>query len=85
MDPDNASISGYVLSTNSSEVTYYGLTSMEGTLDNFSIKICYEQIEKNHKKFDGCGNQQSWDEGFESAYNYKLSKKKKISLRKEGF
>ena len=55
------------------------------TLDNFSIKICYEQIEKNHKKFDGCGNQQSWDEGFESAYNYKLSKKKKISLRKEGF
>lgn len=39
MDPDNASISGYVLSTNSSEVTYYGLTSMEGTLDNFSVKL----------------------------------------------
>jgi len=55
------------------------------TLENFSVKTCYEQIEKYYKKFDGCGNQQSWDEAFESAYNYKLSKKKKISLRKEGF
>ena len=55
------------------------------TIENFSVKTCYEQIEKYYKKFDGCGNQQSWDEAFESAYNYKLSKKKKISLRKEGF
>ena len=54
------------------------------TLENFSVKTCYEQIEKYYKKFDGCGNQQSWDEAFESAYNYKLSKKEKNLITKRG-
>ena len=39
MDPSGKELSGYVLSISGSEFTYYGLTSMEGTVDDVSIKL----------------------------------------------
>ena len=59
-------------------------------LENFDLKTCYAQIEKNSNKFDKCLNQEDWNEAMVSAYNYKLVTKgkkasKRISIRKEGF
>jgi hypothetical protein len=55
-------------------------------LDGFSLNTCYEQIEKNIRKFDRCVNQEDWDEAMVKAYNYNLRKKqKRISIKKEGF
>jgi len=59
-------------------------------LDNFDLKTCYKQIEKNSNKFDKCFNQEDWNEAMVRAYNYKLVTKgktasKRISIRKEGF
>ena len=59
-------------------------------LDNFNLKTCYTQLEKNSNKFDKCVNQEDWNEAMVAAYNYKLVTKgkrasKRISIRKEGF
>jgi disulfide oxidoreductase YuzD len=59
-------------------------------LENFDLKTCYKQIEKNSNKFDKCFNQEDWNEAMVRAYNYKLVTKgkkasKRISMRKEGF
>ena len=59
-------------------------------LENFNLKTCYAQIEKNSNKFDKCLNQEDWNEAMVAAYNYKLVTKgkkasKRISIRKEGF
>ena len=59
-------------------------------LDNFNLKTCYAQIEKNSNQFDKCVNQEDWNEAMVRAYNYKLVTKgkkasKRISIRKEGF
>ena len=55
-------------------------------LDSFSLNTCYEQIEKNIRKFDRCLNQEDWDEAMVRAYNYNLRKKqKRISIKKDGF
>ena len=59
-------------------------------LDNFNLKTCYAQLEKNSNKFDKCVNQEDWNEAMVAAYNYKLVTKgkkasKRISIRKEGF
>jgi len=59
-------------------------------LENFDLKTCYAQIEKNSNKFDKCLNQEDWNEAMVAAYNYKLVTKgkkasKRISIRKEGF
>ena len=55
-------------------------------LDGFSLNTCYEQIEKNIRKFDRCVNQEDWDEAMVKAYNYNLRKKqKRISIKKAGF
>ena len=59
-------------------------------LDNFNLKTCYTQLEKNSNKFDKCLNQEDWNEAMVAAYNYKLVTKgkkasKRISIRKEGF
>jgi hypothetical protein len=59
-------------------------------LDNFNLKTCYAQLEKNSNKFDKCVNQEDWNEAMVRAYNYKLVTKgkrasKRISIRKEGF
>jgi disulfide oxidoreductase YuzD len=59
-------------------------------LENFDLKTCYSQIEKNSNKFDKCFNQEDWNEAMVAAYNYKLVTKgkkasKRISIRKEGF
>ena len=59
-------------------------------LENFNLKTCYSQIEKNSNKFDKCLNQEDWNEAMVRAYNYKLVTKgkrasKRISIRKEGF
>jgi len=62
-------------------------------LDNFDLKTCYKQLEKNSNKFDKCMNQEDWNEAMVRAYNYKLVTKatkgkkasKRISIRKEGF
>jgi disulfide oxidoreductase YuzD len=59
-------------------------------LENFNLKTCYTQIEKNSNKFDKCLNQEDWNEAMVRAYNYKLVTKgkrasKRISIRKEGF
>ena len=55
-------------------------------LDSFSLTTCYEQIEKNIRKFDRCVNQEDWDEAMVKAYNYNLRKKqKRISIKKDGF
>ena len=59
-------------------------------LDNFNLKTCYAQLEKNSKQFDKCLNQEDWNEAMVRAYNYKLVTKgkkasKRISIRKEGF
>lgn len=59
-------------------------------LDNFNLKTCYAQLEKNSNKFDKCLNQEDWNEAMVAAYNYKLVTKgkkasKRISIRKEGF
>jgi len=59
-------------------------------LENFNLKTCYAQIEKNSNKFDKCLNQEDWNEAMVASYNYKLVTKgkkasKRISIRKEGF
>ena len=59
-------------------------------LENFDLKTCYAQIEKNSNKFDKCLNQEDWNEAMVASYNYKLVTKgkkasKRISIRKEGF
>jgi len=59
-------------------------------LENFNLKTCYTQLEKNSNKFDKCFNQEDWNEAMVAAYNYKLVTKgkkasKRISIRKEGF
>ena len=59
-------------------------------LENFNLKTCYTQIEKNSNKFDKCLNQEDWNEAMVRAYNYNLVTKgkkasKRISIRKEGF
>jgi disulfide oxidoreductase YuzD len=59
-------------------------------LENFDLKTCYAQLEKNSNKFDKCLNQEDWNEAMVAAYNYKLVTKgkkasKRISIRKEGF
>ena len=59
-------------------------------LENFNLKTCYSQIEKNSSKFDKCLNQEDWNEAMVKAYNYNLVTKgkkasKRISIRKEGF
>ena len=59
-------------------------------LENFDLKTCYAQIEKNSSKFDKCLNQEDWNEAMVRAYNYNLKTKgkkasKRISIRKEGF
>ena len=59
-------------------------------LENFNLKTCYNQIEKNSNKFDKCLNQEDWNEAMVRAYNYNLVTKgkkasKRISIRKEGF
>ena len=59
-------------------------------LDNFNLKTCYAQLEKNSNQFDKCFNQEDWNEAMVRAYNYKLVTKgkkasKRISIRKEGF
>ena len=59
-------------------------------LENFDLKTCYAQLEKNSNKFDKCLNQEDWNEAMVRAYNYKLVTKgkkasKRISIRKEGF
>jgi len=62
-------------------------------LENFDLKTCYAQIEKNSNKFDKCFNQEDWNEAMVKAYNYNLVTKatrgrkasKRISIRKEGF
>ena len=62
-------------------------------LENFDLKTCYTQLEKNSSKFDKCLNQEDWNEAMVRAYNYNLVTKatkgkkasKRISIRKEGF
>jgi len=59
-------------------------------LENFNLKTCYTQIEKNSNKFDKCLNQEDGNEAMVRAYNYNLVTKgkkasKRISIRKEGF
>ena len=55
-------------------------------LSGLSLNSCYEQIEKNIRKFDRCVNQEDWDEAMVKAYNYNLRKKqKRISIKKDGF
>ena len=62
-------------------------------LENFDLKTCYTQLEKNSNKFDKCFNQEDWNEAMIKAYNYRLvtnspkgrKTTKKISIRKEGF
>lgn len=46
-------------------------------LENFNLKTCYTQIEKNSNKFDKCLNQEDWNEAMVRAYNYKLVTKGK--------
>jgi len=59
-------------------------------LENFDLKTCYAQLEKNSNKFDRCLNQEDWNEAMVRAYNFSLVTKgkkasKRISIRKEGF
>jgi len=62
-------------------------------LENFDLKTCYAQLEKNSNKFDKCLNQEDWNEAMVRAYNFSLVTKatkgkkasKRISIRKEGF
>ena len=62
-------------------------------LENFDLKTCYTQLEKNSNKFDRCLNQEDWNEAMVKAYNFSLVTKatknkkagKRISIRKEGF
>ena len=62
-------------------------------LENFDLKTCYTQLEKNSNKFDRCLNQEDWNEAMVRAYNFSLVTKatknkkagKRISIRKEGF
>ena len=55
-------------------------------LEDFSLVLAYEQIEKNVRKFDRCQNQEDWDEAMVKAYNYNLKRtNKRISIKKEGF
>lgn len=55
-------------------------------LEEFSLLLAYEQIEKNVRKFDRCQNQEDWDEAMVKAYNYNLKgNKKRISIKKDGF